>query len=260
VDGAGADEPILQALGELEAGAGGAFLLVEGGDLGASSRLVKAFEAAKAAASMAFYEETDAERAQFARELLKAEGVALASEAADVLLQLLPTDRALVRREIEKLAAYANGATLAAADLETLIADEGEAELDAAALAALDGRAAAAAEALARIERVNGVTAVKAMVRRLMRLLEVRLAVDQGASPTDAAARLRPPVFWKERDAFQAQLRIWSAQRVARGLDILWNAEIACKQARSPQELIAADAFTKVAQLAGRGQGRAGGE
>jgi DNA polymerase-3 subunit delta len=253
VDGAGADEAILDALAQLEGGVSGAFLMIEGGDLGGGAKLVKAFEAAKHAACLPCYEESDTERAQFARELMKEEGVALPQDAADALAQLLPADRALMRREMEKLAIYANGAALAAADIEALIADEGEAELDQAALAALEGRGAVAAEALARIDRMNGVTSIKALTRRLMRLLEARLAVDQGASPADAAARLRPPVFWKERDAFQAQLRVWSAQRLARGLDVLWKAEIACKQAQSPQDLIAADAFAKVAALAGKG-------
>ncbi|MBL8549903.1 MAG: DNA polymerase III subunit delta [Hyphomonadaceae bacterium] len=251
VEGSGADDAILAALADIEKGAPLAYLLVEGGDLGGTSKLAKAFEGAKRAAALVFYEESDAERAQFARDMLKGEGVTLSAEAAETLNALLPADRALMRREIEKLAAYANGAALSVADVELLVADEGEAELDQAALAALEGRAAAAMEALARIERMNGVASIKALTRRLMRLLEARLAVDEGASASDAAQRLRPPVFWKERDAFQAQLRVWSAPRLTRGLDVLWKAEIACKQAQSPQDMIAADAFAKVAALAG---------
>ncbi|MGE0828345.1 MAG: DNA polymerase III subunit delta [Hyphomonadaceae bacterium] len=253
IEGAGADEPLLAALADIEAGLAGAFLIVEGGDLGGGAKLVKAFEAAKAGAAAAFYEETAAERAAYARDLLKAEAVALTREAGEAIFDLLPEDRALMRGEIEKLALFAHGreAPIGLGELSALLPDESDEALDAAIAAALAGRAGAAAEALARVEGVNGVAAIKAMERKLLRLLEARTLMDQGLSATDAAGKLRPPVFWKERDAFQAQLRSWSAVRLSRALDALWKAEIAAKQAQSPQALLAADAFQKTARFAG---------
>jgi len=249
IDGAGGDDAILAALGEIESGADLTFLLIEGGDLGSGSKLVKAFEAAQRAVSMAFYEENEAERGQFARTLLKDEGIALTREANEALMDHLPTDRGLVRREIEKLAAYAHGRSdaLGLEDLTALLPDAGDSAMDEAVNAASEGRAAAAMEALARIDALSGVSAIKALERKLMRLLEARGHIDRGVSPIDAAGKLRPPVFWKERDAFQAQLRAWTTPRLLRALDALWSAEIAAKSAQSPQAMLAADAFSKAA-------------
>ncbi|MBI1186418.1 MAG: hypothetical protein GC206_03680 [Alphaproteobacteria bacterium] len=251
IEGAGADDAILAALGDIEGGAALTFLLVEAGDLGGGAKMVKAFEAAKSAAAMAFYDDSEAERGQFARGLLKDEGVTLTREAGEALIDLLPADRGLIRREVEKIAAFAHGRAepMGLDDLTTLLPDAGYSALDEAVSAATDGRGAAAMEALARIDALSGVSAIKALERKLMRLLEARGHMDRGASPIDAAGKLRPPVFWKERDAFQAQLRAWSTPRILRALDALWAAEIAAKSAQSPQALLAADAFQKVSGL-----------
>jgi len=70
VDGEGANDSILFALAQIEKGAPGGFLVIEGGELSGTGKLVKAFESAKSAVAAAFYEESPAERAAFARELL----------------------------------------------------------------------------------------------------------------------------------------------------------------------------------------------
>lgn len=254
VDGEGANDSILYALGEIERGAPGGYLVIEGGELSGSGKLVKAFENAKRAVAAAFYEESEAERAAFARELLKDLGVQLDRDAGETLADLLPSDRGLARREIEKLATYAHGAAapLTAAEIEALIVGEGDEALDQAGMAALNGKGDLAAETLARIDGLSGVLALKMLERRLLRLADARGRVDNGTAPQDAMQRLRPPVFWKERDAFLAQLRNWSPRALVRALDICWAAEVSAKRAASPHEIIAAQAHRDVAKLAGR--------
>jgi DNA polymerase-3 subunit delta len=252
IDGAAGEDQILSALANAEAGAPGAFLVIEGGELSASSKLVKAFEEARRAVVIGFYEESAAERTAFVRSFLDSEGIAASRDVAEALVERLPDDRALARCELEKLAIFAKGDALSTADLDALLPSENDAVLDEAVHAATDGRGSAAQEALARIAGLSGVTAIKALERRLLRLLEVRTQMDQGVSAADAAARLRPPLFWKERDRFQSQLGVWSTQTLARALEGLWNAELAAKQAQSPQALLAADAFANAAKLARR--------
>jgi DNA polymerase-3 subunit delta len=75
--------------------------------------------------------------------------------------------------------------------------------------------------------------------------------VDAGMSATDAVAKLRPPVFWKERDAVAAQVRLWTARKLNAAYDLLWTAELRAKSAGAPQDLIAADAYREVARLVG---------
>ena len=248
---AGADT-VIAALADIEGGAPGGYLLIEGGDFSGSGKMAKAFDAAKRAVCAAFYEESDAERHAFARGLLQEMGVMLDRGAEETLFALLPHDRGLARRDIEKLALYANGDALGIDALEALLVDESEAALDEAALAALAGKANDSVEALTRVEGLNGVAAIKSLERRLMRLLEARTQIDAGASPQDAMGKLRPPVFWKERDIFLAQTRTWNVRRLMAALDLAWAAEARAKQGGAPQDLIAADMHRAVAILIAR--------
>ncbi|MDZ4691088.1 DNA polymerase III subunit delta [Terricaulis sp.] len=253
INGKGADAAIVDALEGFERDEPLGYLIVEAGDLGSTAELVKKFTAAKNAAVVAFYEETDAERAQHARGLAKDMAISFDRDAEDLFLSALPVDRGLATKEIEKLALYAHGLgrPISIADLEALMTDEGESALDAASLAAAQGKAAQAIEALARIDALSGISALRALLRRLHQLREARLLIDGGMSPSDAIGKLRPPVFWKERDAVAAQARLWNGKKLNAAFDILWSAELRSKTAGAPQELIAADAYRGVAKLVG---------
>lgn len=253
VDGKGADGAIVHALAGIERGDAGGYLIVEAGDLGGTSELVKKFTAAGSAASIAFYEETDAERAQYAKGLARELGIAFERDAEEAFVAALPSDRGLVKQEVEKLALYANGLgrPLNVDDVESLLAGEAESALDAASLAAAEGRTSQAVEALARIDNLSGVSALRALLRRMHQLRDLRGMIDGGMGAADAVAKLRPPVFWKERDAVIAQARLWTAKKLNAAYDVLWAAELRCKTAGAPQELIAADAYRSVAKLVG---------
>lgn len=251
VSGKGADGAILYALETIEAGESSGYLIVETGDLGGSAELVKKFGAAANAAAIAFYEETEGERVHYAKALAKELGIEFEREAEDAFLAALPPDRGLARKEIEKLALYAHdlGRKVSAADIEALMAAEAESALDAASLAAAEGRASQAVEALARIDTFSGVSALRALLRRMHQLRDARAMIDGGMSAADAIAKLRPPVFWKERDAVIAQARLWTAKKLNAAFEVLWAAEIRAKTAGAPQELIAADAYRSIAEL-----------
>lgn len=253
INGKAADDAITAALAGIERGEPNGYLIVEASDLGSTAPLVKAFTNATAGASIAFYEETEAERAQFAKALAKERGIAFDRDAEDAFLVLLPSDRGLARQEIEKLALFTHelGRPVSIEDLEALMASEAESALDAASLAAAQGKVAQAVEALARIDALSGVSALRALLRRMHQLRDARALIDAGASPIDAVAKLRPPVFWKERDAVAAQARLWTAKKLNAAYDVLWTAELRSKTAGAPQELIAADAYRGVAKLVG---------
>lgn len=251
ISGKGADAAIVDALGGIERGEPGGYLIVEAGDLGASAELVKAFNAAECGAAIAFYEETEAERATHARALAKQSGIAFDAGAEETFLAALPPDRGLATREIEKLALYAHDLDrpVNVEDVQSLLTSEAESALDTASLAAAQGKPAHAVEALARIDGLSGVSALRALLRRLHQLRDARALIDDGMSATDAVGKLRPPVFWKERDAVAAQVRLWDAKKLNVAFDILWSAELRCKAAGAPQDLIAADAYRGVGNL-----------
>lgn len=253
-DGDSAAESIVESVSALDDGApAAAFLIVEGGDLAAKSKIRAVFENAARCFAIAFYEDDEAALTEYAASLITAAKVSLTEDARDLLNAALPGDRALVRGEVEKLILFGHGRTepITAPDVAALLAVEAESALDDATIAVAGGDARGSVEQFHRAG-AGGITAIRALERRLLRLQEARLAVDRGASPTDAGAKLRPPVFWKERDAFAAQVRAWTTPRLAVALDVLWRAQVRAMTAGAPQDLIAAEAFRAVANMANR--------
>lgn len=256
IDGESANDVVLPALAAIEAGAGAAFFLIEGGDLAGKGKLVAAFEAAKSAVAAACYEESEGERAAFLRGLIDAERIPLSADAREAFIAEAHADRAIMRGELEKIALYAHGLgrDVERSDLAALSAVEAETALDDATMAATSGQPARALDALDRLDSSSGVSLIKALERRLLRLLEARTLVDGGVSPADAGDRLKPRVFWKERDAFAGQVRLWTAPRLLDALNALWAAELRAKTAGAPHEAIAAAAYRRVAEIAAAGR------
>lgn len=257
-DGDSQAEIIVAAVKHLDAGLPvGAYLIVEGGDLKKTSKIRKAFEDSPVCVAIPFYDEGNEERASFASGLLRESGLNLTIAAREAFMAGLPDDRGGVRGEVEKLIAFAHGLDrpIDEADVRALSIAASEAEIDDAALAALNGQAEAAARALERAEGAQGVTMLKTLERRLLRLAEAQTMIAYGGiSIGDAGDKLRPAVFWKEKDAFTAQLRVWSLNRIQTALNRLWVAEIACKSAGAPAFLIAAETYAEIGRLASSGR------
>lgn len=254
IDGDGAAEPIVAALMALEAGQpAAALLLVEAGDLQSRSKIRVAFESAQTAVSMGFYEDTARELEQVARQTLHAHGAKIEETALHALLSQLPTDRGVVRAEAEKLAVFAHGLDrpVSDEDVRALAPIEADAALDDAIEAALKGDAARALEALLRSDAA-GVTALKGLERHLLRLLEAQTLIAQGTPADKVGGKLKPPVFWKQAQAFQAQLAVWNGRRVLAALEKAWAAEIAAKTQSPTAAMIVIGLYREIAGMAPR--------
>jgi DNA polymerase III subunit delta len=244
---------VTEALKALEGGLRGHFLLVEAYNTASSSAMVKAFEGAARAVSLAFYEDGAADLDDFARERFKALKVEASPEAIRALRDAASADRALLSREIEKLATFAHGLGrhLSVDDVDALIGDSATAALDLAGRLALDGAGAQAVEAFEMMEGGSAITALKVLERRLLRLAEARTLADQGMGPQAAIKALKPPVFWKDQEPMADQLRVWTGARLLSALDQVWRCELSCKRAGAAQDLLVAQCYRDVAGLRG---------
>jgi DNA polymerase-3 subunit delta len=186
-------------------------------------------------------------------------GVGSDPRALDWLAARLVADRDAVRREAEKLAAYAGpGGRVDEAAVLALAGEDSSLELEDALFAALAGDVARADRALdsALGEGVAPVQLLRAAQRHLQRL---HLAAS-GVSP-DA---LRPPVFFRHRAAFDRSLRLWGTERLERACDALVAAERRAKSGGSsrpiPDAAVARAAILGLAQQAAALSRRSAGE
>ncbi|MEM7223036.1 MAG: DNA polymerase III subunit delta [Pseudomonadota bacterium] len=242
----------------LKAPQGDALLVFEAGDLPARSKMRKLFEGTDKAAALACYRDEGAALAGVIRAALAEAGLEASPDALAYLAANLGGDRQLTRRELEKLALYMgpDAKRIELEDAETCVGDSSLLAFDDLANAVAEGDLDGLERRLARSfqEGGNPVALLRAIARHFQRLHLVAGHRDQGLALGEATKRLRPPLFWKQREPFERQCRTWSASRLAAALESLLAAEAACKQTGQPAELIAARCLWSLAANARRGQ------
>lgn len=219
-----------------------AFLIIEAPALRADSPLLKAGKDHRACAVVPCYEDETGDLARLAREALAADGVGLDGEALAAFAARLPADRAVARQEIERLALFLGPGSrrqASLAELEGFFGVEPEASLGEAALHAFGGRLAAAQAELrrARGEGERGVAVVRAFGMHLQKLRRFALARAKGADAK--AASKMAGVFWKQEREVARQATAWTAQRLGDVQARILAADLACKRAESPDDLLA---------------------
>jgi DNA polymerase-3 subunit delta len=205
------------------------FLVLEAGALKADDALVKLFEGAAHAAAIRCQGDDPRDLDGLIRQVLSAANLTISADAQRLLVSRLGADRSLTRAELDKLVLYAHGAgAIEPGDVEAIVGDAADLAVDRIVDAAARGDAGRAAiecdRAIASGESPQFV--LIAMLRHWQRLHRVRFAIESGVSLDDAVKALRPPVFFKQRDAFLADLDRWPAQRLSRALARLQDAQI----------------------------------
>ena len=230
-------------------------VVAEAGELSARSALRRAFEDSRAGAAVPCYAEEGPAVAAYAARVLGETGHEVAPDAAEWIARSLGGDRAVLREELHKLSVYAGaGARITVEDAEACLGDSADARLDDAALAAVCGDLAALDRALGRcfLAGQTPVGVLRGLGRTVQRLHLAAGLVAAGRPAAAAMKALRPPVFWKQEEAYAAALRLWSAPGLARAIQLLDEAELACKRTHSPDQAVAWRAALRVATAARR--------
>lgn len=196
-------------------------LIVEAGNLKPTDALRASFEKSPAAAAIACYGDEGRDLESLAREVLDATGMNITSDARTLLISRLGADRALSRAEIEKLVLFAQGKPrIEVEDVEAIVGDASDLAIDRIVNAAASGDARTAINEFARAVTAgeNPQTIIAAIQRHLHKLHRVRTELDRGAQLADALRQLRPPLHFKQRDAFAGQCRRWARPALDRAL------------------------------------------
>jgi DNA polymerase-3 subunit delta len=231
----------------------GGLLIAESDELGPRSSLRQLFEAAANAAALPCYRDEGADLARFIADELRRDGLQLADEARDYLANALGGDRAITRREMEKIVAYMGSATdgrpVELADAIACVGDSAALSVDDLVFAIGDGDLAAAERLTSRVlqEGTAPVTILRATARHILRLH----LIATGTGDRERAIRsLRPPVFYKFLPALQEQVRRWTPARLHQALARLIRAEADCKTTGAPAETLCRRALLEVTALA----------
>lgn len=203
---------------------GEAVIVIEAGELKPSARLRKAAEKSRQAVSIACY----ADSGRTIEELVDAEmakaDLSITPDARQTLISMLGADRQVTRRELEKLALYVNGKQkIDVEDVEAVCGDAGAATMDSIIDAAAEGRIdlfdGSYQTAIASGFSATGI--LLACSRHMTRLQLMSLS----ANPDAAMKSARPPIHFSRQLSVRRQLRLWSAEGIARAIAYLAETE-----------------------------------
>lgn len=238
--------------------AGDALVLVDGGELGPSSKLRRLFEGAGNAAALPCYADDARTLPAVVRQTLAEHGVTVQPDALAYLVDHLGGDRAMTRSELEKLALFVgDGGVVTLEDAREAVGDSTAIALDDITVSLMSGDVGRLDRSLSRAfhEGIAPVAVLRAASQHAQRLYFVRASVERGDSIDAAMKRLRPPVFFKTAPAFKQAVSRWRESALVEVLRRLLDAEAMTKQTGMPATTITAHTLLDIARLAARPNG-----
>jgi len=234
---------------------GDGLLLVTAGDLPTSSALRKMFEAHPKALSIACYSDDVGALANLIHTMLDAAGLTITQDAMQYLMANLGADRQITRRELEKLILYMGAAetNITLEDVQTSVGDSAALMLSHVAEATTGGDIKKLEKTIERaaIAGENAIAILRVLENRLMQMHLARGYMESHRLSARAAVdKLRPPVFFKEKDALINHVERWPLKRLSQALQIVSEAEADCKSTGMPVDTITARTCLRLARAA----------
>ncbi|MFN4358259.1 DNA polymerase III subunit delta [Sphingopyxis alaskensis] len=234
-------------------------VIATGASVTAKSKLVKLVEGSDHAVAAICYQPDRRALVGIAMAAAQDQGLRLANAEAQLLVDLVSGDQALMRREIEKIALYLDAGAdrqrqVTAADIAALGAATHEEDVSACINVALGGKVRELPDMLATAAAVGvaEIRIIRALAIRAVQLARLRAEVDGGAHPATVVSARSSGVFWKERDAVTAQLHIWDSLRIARLMSRLLDCERALKASGTAGAVLFRKLMTDIAHQAAR--------
>lgn len=168
-------------------------------------------------------------------------------------------DRAILERELEKIALYLDAAPDRPRDVDIDVLDAIGAGLDeadttllieavmAGKLPALAGELGAMAEG-----STGPIPVLRGLSRRLLTLARLRAEVENGKSIGNVIAASGKTLFYKERDAVASQVGKWDSGRLRTAAHRIFEVEQALKRSRTAGDVLAASEFVAISRVAER--------
>lgn len=222
----------------------------------ATGKLIKAAIASPAAMVLACYPLDGENARRMAAGLAREHGIRLTGDAATVMVDAASGDRAVLAREIEKLALYLDAAPDRPREageevLSEIGANIADAEMAAAIAAAIDGKPGPLGGELARVDAAGmTIPMLRGLARRLIALADMRGDVDRGDSAESVVEKHR--VFWKEKSSTISALKRWTAPQIAAGVARTRRAERSLLTGGNPATVGALHDVLGIARAVGR--------
>ena len=234
-------------------------VIATGASVTAKSKLVKLVEGSEHGIAAICYQPDRRALVGIAMSAAEGQGLRLGNAEAQLLVDLVSGDQALMRRELEKIALYLDAGSdrqrqVTAADIAALGAATHEEDVSEVINTALGGKVGDLPEMFATAAAVGvaEIRIIRALAIRAAQLARLRAEVDAGAHPASVVSARSSGVFWKEQGAVTAQLHIWDSVRIARLMTRLLDCERSLKASGTAGGVLFRKLVTDIAHQAAR--------
>ena len=230
-------------------------VVIEAGDLRKNAPLRSLCEQAKNAAAIGCYPDGDRDIERLIDNEMKAAGLSIAPDARAALVPFLGGDRQASRGELQKLALYVHGRDrVTLDDISAVVADASAVALDNVVDAAFSGKPTEVETHFkkARGEGTHPGVIVSAALRHVASLHRMRIAVEEGGSPSGVVEGARPPIHFRRKSAIEAALRVWTTARLLEAMSSLSDALLETRRQPHLAEAVAQRSMMSLATAARR--------
>jgi len=229
-------------------------IVIEAGELGTRSSLRLFFEKEKNTAAIACYVEDERDLSRFITERLRSEQFSISRDALNLMASNLVGNRAITQNEIDKLILYmgTNKRQIEASDVLACIGNNASMSLGDIALLAASGETAPMDQKIQQMfhEGMTPIAILRATQNHFRRLHLVKSHIGQGQTTESAIKKLRPPLYFKQKSAFHAQLKTWSLAKLNLALEQLNSTEAECKKTGNPDKTLCSRVLFVISRMA----------
>lgn len=203
-------------------------VLIEAGELAATSSLRKLCEGRANAAALPCYRLEERDLEQAIREQVQGLGLRVEPAAFAFLVAQLGADALITRSELDKLDLYmGERRDVRLEDVAACIGDSSALALEALLHATTTGDAGTAMRLVERLLAAKHapVAVVRVLQGHWQRLWRLRVEVERGVAPAAVVEAARPPIFFKAKPRVLAALGRLGAADCRAGLEALVRAE-----------------------------------
>lgn len=207
-------------------------VIVSAGELTPRSSLRQWFDKHKTAASLACYHDEVHNISAIIRAHFNTHNVRVDRDVVEYLCTQLGNDRYVTRQELEKLTLFAGkDAALTMADARALVDYNREANFDDLVNAVADRNLQALEKQITLLTLDNQVPIayLRILQRYFNKLYTIRAQMQKGGSLDTIIKSMRPPVFFKQVPILTRHAQRWDIPQITRAIQLLMNAELACK-------------------------------
>jgi DNA polymerase-3 subunit delta len=250
-----AEDSLVAIEGLLAAAVAGNPVVAIGPGLKGTGKLVKTVTAASSAVVHGCYVPEGPQAVHNASAIARGHGLRLMNDVAEAIVDAAGGDRAIIAREIEKLALYLDAAPDRPREAEMSALDAIGANLTDSGMfgaieAMIDGRPDVHGTELATVDPNATIPLLRQIAKRLIALADMREEVDAGVAPDALVERRR--VFFKERAGTVRALRRWSSPQLSGALNRVRRAERALLSSGTAGAVVADAECLAVARAAAR--------